>query len=79
MQVCLQNLNGNYIAGPQLSAELANQLRPALPKLFKLCVKLSDEATSAAVRCELPVLFATYVELDERSAHLLFTKAEFRG
>jgi hypothetical protein len=55
------------------------QLGPTLPKPVEIHLKLSNEAASAAFGRKLPVLFAADVELDERSAHLLFTKAEICG
>ncbi len=75
----LENLQRHYLARAQPGTESPNQLGPALSKLLELDVKPANEATSAAVRSELPVLFAANVELDKSSAHLLFTKAEFRG
>jgi hypothetical protein len=77
--VCSQDLNGNYIAGPQLATELPNQPCPALSKLLELNLKLSDEGASRTIRRKLPVFFATNIELDEGSAHQLFTKAEICG
>ena len=70
-----EDLNRNYIAGPQLVAEQPNHLCPAPTKLFELHFKLSDEAASAAVRFKLPVLFAADIELNESSAHLSPTGA----
>jgi hypothetical protein len=74
-----EDLNRNYIAGPQLVAEQPNHLCPAPTKLFELHFKLSDEAASAAVRFKLPVLFAADIDLDKCSAHLLFTNPEVWG
>ena len=63
----------------QLLSQLMYQFRSALSEPFELHLKLSDEATSAAIGRKRPVLFAADVELDQRSAHVLYTKAEFRG
>jgi hypothetical protein len=58
---------------------LSNQLGPAPSKPVELRLKLPDETASAAVGRKLPVLFAADVELNQRSAHVLFTKAEICG
>jgi hypothetical protein len=78
-RVYSQDLHRGHIAGPQLAAELPNQLCPALSKLLKVHLKLSDEGASRTIGRKLPVFLTANIELDIGSAHLTFTNPEICG